>query len=192
MSRPTKLNAKTRKAILAHVEIGAGLDVAGAAEGVSEFNVWAWQRKGREAMRQVELEKDFKPSRNQAQYIEFAKGVARARAAFELSILRKLDALDDSTVIDTENGPMRVSNVDPKIAAALVKSLTWLLERKRRDTYGSQITIKVEEAKEFLLNTVERVCERMGTTEVLVAILDELEGSGPQEAGAPEQSPPIH
>lgn len=188
--RPTRLTPKLIERILEHVRIGAGLDVAGAHEGVNETQVWRWQKWGRELSQRLLNGEKLKLTVSQQRYVEFSQGIARARAEFEVNILRRLDTLDDCReVINPSTGELEtVNKIDPKIAAALSKSLTWLLERTRRDTYGSQITVKVEEAKEYLLDALERVCDRMGQKAVLEALLDELERGGQEAAG--EASPP--
>lgn len=194
--RPTNLTLQLAEAIADHVAIGASLEVASAHEGVYKARSFHWQSKGRKLL--LALAKDPESedgwTENDKLYAHFADAIARARAKFEINILRRLDTMDEAVqMVDPATGEMvTVNKIDPKIAAALSKSMTWLLERKRREEYGSHITIKVDEAKNYLLETLERVCDRMGTPEVLGAVLDQLEAGGqevPSEAG---ESPAIH
>ena len=165
--RPSKLTDELTAAICEHVKVGATLEVAAQAEGITPQTVSNWRRWAREE----------KPG-----YEGFFESTERARAAFETDTLERLHRLDTSATLD------------PKIAGPLVKSLTWLLERTRRERYGTQITVKVAEAKEHLLDTIERVCGRMGETAVLVAILEELEHDGQPETGEAEgpERPNVH
>jgi hypothetical protein len=186
IGRPTKLTPERLQAILEHVKLGAGLKTAAEHELVTEFAAMSWQRKGRAILSRIEAGEEPELNDREERYLAFAQGVARARAEFEIAILRRLDTLDAGRdVTDPKTGEVqRVNNIDPKIAAAIAKSLTWLLERTRRETYGSQITIKVEEAKNFLLESLERVCERLGAPEVLEALIDELDGDRSEVAEA--------
>ena len=160
--RPTKLTPEVQAAICEHLANGATLEVAAQAEGITRQTVTNWRMAG---------------GKGTEPYAAFLVASERARARFETDTLSRLRKLDESATLD------------PKIAAPLVKSLTWLLERTRRERYGTLVTVKVEEAKDHLLDTLERVCERLGSTEVLVAVLEELEREGTGEASAAEERP---
>jgi hypothetical protein len=176
IGRPSLLTPALTKRICDSVRLGAGLEVAAAAENIPGRYAEDWQAKGRLAERKGKL------VGNDAAYLAFSQAVARARAEFELDILRRLQTLDASKQVEMMGAIVTVAVIDPKVAGALSKSLTWLLERCRRERYGSQITVKVEEAKSYLLDTLERVCDRMGAAEVLAAVLEELERGGSEEA----------
>lgn len=61
---------------------------------------------------------------------------------------------------------------DPKRGASKVKALTWLLERTRRDNFGHTIHVKVEEAKEELLDRAQRALSGFpGAFEALIRAL---------------------
>ena len=179
--RPSKLTDELTAAICKHVSVGATLKVAAQAEGINESTLTRWRQKGRDKAEP---------------YLTFCTLTERARAVFETDTLRRLATLDEfDDIRDPESGLVyRVNRIDTKVATALIKSLTWLLERTRRERYGTQITVKVAEAKEHLLDTIERVCGRMGETAVLVAILEELERDGQPETGEAEgpERPDVH
>lgn len=155
--RPTRLNDKLSAAICEHIEkTGCGLACAAESEGVDGRVAFRWLKWGREGK---------KP------YEGFSHEVARARAIWEREALRKLEDIE-AFVEDT------------RAASAAANAIKWKLERLRRQEYGAAITVKVEEAKEYLLDALERVCERMDSPEVLAEVLHELESGGTQEAGS--------
>jgi hypothetical protein len=154
MGRPSKLTPERQAAIVEHVAAGAPLATAAQAEGVTGRSANTWLARGWDG---------------EEPYAEFRLAVRQAQARYEMAILKRLNNLDGA---------------DPKTANAVTKALTWLLERTRRDRYGAQITVRVAEAKEHLLDTVERVCDRMGAGQVCVGILEELAGSGSSASGA--------
>lgn len=158
--RPTKLTDEVSGRICEHVENGATLHIAAQAEGVNPSTLRSWLHQGRDGTEP---------------FLSFLNATERARARFETETLKTLGELETNATLD------------PKIAGAMVKALTWLLERLRRERYGTQITVKVAEAKETLLDTVEAVCGRLGQAAVLVEILEELERGGPPSVGEAEE-----
>lgn len=157
--RPSRLNDELAQAICGHIETtGCGLGCAAESEGVDERVAFRWLRWGRDG---------------KEPYQGFSQDVGRARAIWEREALRKLEDIE-AFVEDT------------RAASAAANAIKWKLERLRRQEYGAAITVKVEEAKEYLLDALERVCERMDSPEVLAEVLHELErGSqeAPSEAG---------
>ncbi len=161
MGRPTKLTDEVQEAICGHIRNGATFEVAAKAEGITGRSLLNWRSWGEE-------------SEEGTPHYELFRSTERARSQFETETLKRLATLD-------------AEDVDPKIAGPLVKSLTWLLERTRRERYGTHITVKVEEAKDVMLSALESVCERLGTPEVFGALLEELDqGSSALEGEAGE------
>lgn len=153
MSRPTKLTKELQKSICDDVEkTGATFERAAEANGIHRATLYNWRKWGADGRQP---------------YADFFDAITRAHARYEIEVLRKLENPE-------------LSCEDPKAMGPLVRSLTWKLERTRRDTYGSHITVKVTEAQNHFLEKLSEVCDRMGAEEVLGAFLDELEASSPE------------
>lgn len=161
MPRATKFTDEARKAIIEQVRRGAILEVAAQAARISYPSAKAWLARGRKARAADEGDDD---------YVVFADDIEQARAAYELQVLEDL----------------KNTEVDVKGAGARVRALQWLLEKRCPDRYGahSKVTLKVEQAQEYLIEVVEMVCERMGHPEVADAIVAHLAGCEEEAEGA--------
>lgn len=164
--RPSTLTDDVRDAICADIKItGCPAEVAAKAHGVKRSTFYDWCARGRKE----EKEDSDEPSPHR----DFLDAVVRAKACWQLEALRKIESIEDFVA-------------DPRTASAISRSIQWKLERLDRETYGAAVTVKVEETKAFLLDVLERVCERMGREDVLEAVFDELARSGPgEEIGSP-------
>lgn len=158
--------------ICAHIERGATLRVAAGAEDVHRQRLYEWKERGREDPDGI--------------YGQFPDKIARAECRFETNILARLDSLDDSTeAFDRDGNPFTVNKIDPKIAASLSKSLTWLLERCRRERYGASLTVKVEEAKLELIEALAIVAAQRQDDSLIdevMAVLEPPDDPSPQRA----------
>lgn len=165
VGRRTKLTPDLQEAICKHIENGATLKVAAASESVFKQRLHEWREKGKAEPDGI--------------YGQFPDSVERARARFETNTLKRLQTLDEAIeAFDHEGNPLRVNKIDPKVAAALTKSLTWVLERTRRERYGAQITVKVAEAKQELLESLARVIQKRGLDMSLMRdLLADLKGT---------------
>ena len=167
--RPSKLTPKLREAICADiVATGAPVDVVASAHGIHRDTFYDWVARGRRE--------------SSGPYRDFSDSVARAKSQWKLEALRKIEHVE-------------LHVTDLRAAQSLIKAITWKLERLDRDTFGAAITVKVEEAKQYFLNELESVCERMGKAEVFEEFLQELVRAGsPEDSGAAgqEDGPPIH
>ncbi len=182
--RPSKLTPELQEAICDHIVNGVPIEVAAGAEGVFKQRLHEWKRRG-------EAERDT--DKDDSIYSHFADSIARAICMFEVRTLKRLNALDASEVVEIQGEPVRLNKIDPKVAAALSKSLTWLLERLRRERYGTLVTVKVDEAKTYFMETLLSVVQRydddirLRPRDLFSAFLDELEGRRsevPDQAGS--------
>lgn len=159
--RPSKLTPELTAAICEDIRTtGAPAKVAAQAHGIGRSTFFDWCARGAKE----------EAAGSEGRHRDFLDAVAQAKAKWQVEALRKVEDIESYVS-------------DKRAATAFANSITWKLERLERETYGSQITVKVEEAKTYLLDTLEQVCERMGAQEVLLAVLDELERGGSTEEG---------
>jgi len=160
MGRPPKLTPEVQESICAHLASGNLLKVAAQAEGIDQSTLWRWRKSGEEGAEP---------------YSAFCKATARAMAEAECMMVSRLQSLDD----DAGKG-----------AGSMVRAISWVLERTRRERYGPSVTLKVEEAKEKLLDVAERVCAPAD----FAALLHELAADGAEAASddAAERPSELH
>ena len=169
--RPSLLTEKLLGAVCDHIRNGATKEVACAAEGIDDRTLRKWRMWGGAGSQHHAAE----------YYAELDPAIARAEAQFETHTLSRLATLDASyEAFDRDGNPMVVNKIDPKIAAALAKSLTWLLERLRRERYGTLVTVKVEQAKQEMVGALVPMLEKHGVNPeaFLGELVAQLDGEG--------------
>jgi transposase-like protein len=155
IGRPTKLTPELQEAICEHLRSGNLLQVAAQAEGIDRATLWRWRKRG---------------EAGEAPFDVFCNAVERAMAEAECEMVERLKRLG------TESG---------KSSSAMVRATSWILERTRRERYGPSVTLKVEEAKEKLLDVAERVLASAD----FAALLHELANDSTAETGDAEEQP---
>lgn len=144
----TKFTQALAERIVGYVKAGAYIETAAASAGISKVTLYAWLRKGATA--------------KNGPYLRFAQDVERALATDELRGVTTIERIAMATAQRTVQCPSCKTEFATAIPVAptnvQLAALTWKMERKFPDRYGSRMRVDTDLRVQGELETTLEEC----------------------------------